>query len=882
MQVRRALIGAILSGAYLWAQCNFNMTNGQTVHLGTTSCCGGASFYDDGGPSGNYSNSQNSLMRFVAPNGQRIQISFSSFTLENADYLELYDGSGTGAPLIGRYGGTNTPPAVVSLSDTVTFRFYSDGTVNYAGWAATLSCVSVNTPDRYVLGPGQVSWNIDCARGIVFTDDGGTEGSYSAGVDDTVTFVPASGQYAWIAFPYQLSLGAGDTLWIWEGSPAPANLLAMYVAGSNRGDTVVAGQAGTSLIVRFKSDAITQAAGFQGHVGCGALRPAATQMGLGVRRISCTSGWVLRFYDDGGPGANYANTQNRLLRVVAPNGQRVQISFSSFTLENADYLELYDGSGTGAPLIGRYGGTNTPPAVVSLSDTVTFRFYSDGTVNYAGWAATLSCVSVNTPDRYVLGPGQVSWNIDCARGIVFTDDGGTEGSYSAGVDDTVTFVPASGQYAWIAFPYQLSLGAGDTVWIWEKSMMPDHLLAVFTPGNSARDTVSASLAGEPLIFRFKSDGITEAVGWQAYVGCAPTPRTGATCMGTGYRYLVCQPNWTYRFYDTGGPTASYVNSENRQMYFVLRDGATACGGISFSFSSFSTEACCDSMRIYNGGTPGTSTYWTLRGSSASPNPINGSADTMLVVFRSDGTTPSSGWIAQLSCVQSGPTVTISPSSATLCPGGTVTLTASGAASYTWNTGATGSTLVVSQAGTYYVIGATANGCQAASAPVTVVADVIDTTVQVTGTQLSVATPQAGFQYSWINCEPPIAVVGTGTSYTATATGWYALIAHNPNTGCQDTSNCHYVDVGTTGIGSSEGNIHAPVRLYPNPSKGYARVESAVSIEWLRVWDAQGRLVQEVRVGGRSAKVEALETGVYWVEVGLAGGERWGVRWLVVR
>ncbi|GAA4341653.1 nidogen-like domain-containing protein [Flaviaesturariibacter amylovorans] len=67
-------------------------------------------------------------------------------------------------------------------------------------------------------------------------------------------------------------------------------------------------------------------------------------------------------------------------------------------------------------------------------------------------------------------------------------------------------------------------------------------------------------------------------------------------------------------------------------------------------------------------------------------------------------------------VKALPTTSVSASSLDICPGTSSTLTASGADTYVWNTGATGATLVVTAPGTYTVTG-TSNGCTGAPASV---------------------------------------------------------------------------------------------------------------------------------------------------------------------
>lgn len=117
---------------------SYTMTNGQTI----TTCSG--TFYDPGGPSGNYSSNLNYTQTFVsATPGLCIQVHFTSFYLESVscDYLIIYDGVGTGGRQLGRFGGTSSPGTITSSTGALTFVFHSDGSVQYSGWAATISCV---------------------------------------------------------------------------------------------------------------------------------------------------------------------------------------------------------------------------------------------------------------------------------------------------------------------------------------------------------------------------------------------------------------------------------------------------------------------------------------------------------------------------------------------------------------------------------------------------------------------------------------------------------------------------------------------------------------------------------------------------------------------
>ncbi len=123
---------------YVHVRESYNMQNGTIV-----TCS--ALFYDNGGPSNNYSNNKDFTITFKpAIQGNKISVSFIEFNTESDyDYLYVYDGSSTNATLVGRYHGTVSPDEVTATNDegALTFRFTSDQAVNASGWVATVNCV---------------------------------------------------------------------------------------------------------------------------------------------------------------------------------------------------------------------------------------------------------------------------------------------------------------------------------------------------------------------------------------------------------------------------------------------------------------------------------------------------------------------------------------------------------------------------------------------------------------------------------------------------------------------------------------------------------------------------------------------------------------------
>ena len=124
------------------------VSNDILMQNGTINTCSGT-FYDSGGASGNYQNSEYSTLTICPDNpGSFLEANFTYFNLESCcDFLRIYDGSSTNDPIIGTYYGTS--PGTVTSSHTsgcLTFLFDSDYSITDPGWVASLNCISNTAP----------------------------------------------------------------------------------------------------------------------------------------------------------------------------------------------------------------------------------------------------------------------------------------------------------------------------------------------------------------------------------------------------------------------------------------------------------------------------------------------------------------------------------------------------------------------------------------------------------------------------------------------------------------------------------------------------------------------------------------------------------------
>ena len=107
------------------------------------------------------------------------------------------------------------------------------------------------------------------------------------------------------------------------------------------------------------------------------------------------------FYDSGGSGGNYANSETYLKTFNVPTSYCIRVDFGNgFNTESCcDRLRIYDGPNTASPNYGVFYGTVAPfvpTTYVSSGTSMTFSWTSDGSIVAAGWQATITCMSACT------------------------------------------------------------------------------------------------------------------------------------------------------------------------------------------------------------------------------------------------------------------------------------------------------------------------------------------------------------------------------------------------------------------------------------------------------------------------------------------------------
>lgn len=343
---------------------NCNIVHPSAGTTSTTIQCGAGTYtYYDPGGTGNYGNNQLGTLTINPSSvGQMVQINFGAgaFDIEPNgggcyDWIRIYDGTTTGAPLLGTYCNSNVPGTITSTTGSLTIVFDSDGATIGSGWAASVTCF---TPCAVVAGTSSAS--------------------VTSGCGSTNTTLSLAGE------------GAGTIQWQ-TSTDGGANWT--NIAGATT-DPYVHTTSATRLYRAAVTNGCTSYSTTSSYTAScpDIIHPAS---GFASTTIQCGGSYI---YRDPGNTGNYSNSQNGLITICPSIANRyVNVNFTMFDTESGfDYVIVFDGNNAGDEILGIYSGTQLNGIAVratasNTSGCLSFRFYSDGATTDPGWQATVTC-----------------------------------------------------------------------------------------------------------------------------------------------------------------------------------------------------------------------------------------------------------------------------------------------------------------------------------------------------------------------------------------------------------------------------------------------------------------------------------------------------------
>lgn len=312
---------------------------------------------DPGGRNGNYSD-QDRKTYLIRPEGATsIELTFDQIDLEGTttkpyDYLDIYDGTDENGRLIGRYTGKVNPGTLLANSGSVYIEFRTDCQVNHAGFRL----------------------------------------KYKARGGDVACEAPSS--------LLATNLFAMGTTLTWQG-PTQDYVVLLTRRGSGQITRYLVREP-QLVVTGLKANAVYQwqvqsVCGSDSSAIAGASFVTPNLMGRGQAQFFTVKSFQGQFNDSGGLTAGYGNEENYGYRILAPNGGRIEITFTEFeTEEELDALSIYDGRSFNDRLIGTFSGETSPGRIRSTGPELLLHFKSDRSTNGAGWKASWRVIGGST------------------------------------------------------------------------------------------------------------------------------------------------------------------------------------------------------------------------------------------------------------------------------------------------------------------------------------------------------------------------------------------------------------------------------------------------------------------------------------------------------
>lgn len=262
-------------------------------------------------------------------------------------------------------------------------------------------------------------------------------------------------------------------------------------------------------------------------------------------------------------------------------------------------------------------------------------------------------------------------------------------------------------------------------------------------------------------------------------------------------------------------------------------------------------------------TGGTSPYaynWTPSGGSAST--ASGLSASNYTCTITDANSCTKTQTFSISSSTAAPVVSIS-SSNSICNGQSVSLTATGATTYSWNTGATTASISVSPSATTSYSVAGSNGCVGYAVktitvnPLPTITAVSSNTMICAG-QSATLTAGGASTYTWnTSATGANLVVNPTTTTSYTVIGTSAANCSNYTTVTQSVSVC-------TGIDALQAQATS-MRVYPNPNHGSFTLEvSETSHVWITTIFGEILMDTSFEAGSHALQLENLSNGIYFI------------------
>jgi len=460
---------------------------------GTTNLTAPSGTITDGSGSANYNNNSNCKWVIAPAGATQIGLTFTYFDTEaNYDTVFVYDGPDDTYPVLATWWGNTLPPVIYTSSGVgaMCVKFKSDNTITAGGWSANYQGYG-NTPT--------------CGGGTILSNptgsfnDGSGSGNYGNNQECYWFISPPCATSVTLSFSQFNTEANYDGIIVYNGWDNNATQLAVY-SGTNIPASVTSNTG--KMLVIFVSDYSYNMQGF-----------TANYTSTGSAYCSGTTTLNTSDYGtitDGSGSNNYCNNQDCKWLIQPPQATNVTLNFTAFDLEAAstdgtiyDAVEVYNGTTTAAPLLGRFTGSNLPPAITSTGGSMLVRFISDLEVTKQGFSAYYT----STQNAYCSG---TTTTLTAPSGTF--NDGSGANNYANNTNCSWLIQPTNASSITLSFSAFNTELNYDGVIVYDGANNTAPVLGQFS-GTSIPSSVTST--GGSMYVEFLSDPAVRAQGWTA-------------------------------------------------------------------------------------------------------------------------------------------------------------------------------------------------------------------------------------------------------------------------------------------------------------------------------------------------------------------------------
>uniref|UniRef100_A0A8C4TM96 CUB domain-containing protein n=1 Tax=Erpetoichthys calabaricus TaxID=27687 RepID=A0A8C4TM96_ERPCA len=455
--------------------------------------------------------------------GQVVTFSFESFDIEGSstcsfDYVELRDGTSVSSPLIGKYCGTQMPPAAQSTQRSMYVRFVTDSSVSNHGFTAQYAAIMEQTftnPTGQLTSPNYPN-NYPVYRECIYRI------IVSVNRQIMLNFTDFALEPTYPSCLY-------DYVEIRDGGYETSPLTSRY-CGTTTPPIIMSHS--NRLWIKFRSDMTSTYRGFMAHWD-GTLTGTVGPSELGSGDLCC--GGTLTTSSGSFTSPNYPlpyhpNSECYWI-LQASGGSQEELRFEVFHLEsstncNYDFLEV---SGSNSPLLAKLCGNQIPAPIRSSRENLYVKLRTDASIGAGGFVAVYSQASYEN----IRKQNQMSSSVSVCQGVVIRglnrgvlESPNYPGLYphskhcnwtiEATVGNTVNYTfTAFSMEPYCNYDYVKVNGGPERLWLAQlcHPRPPDQPLQVSSTGNF-------------MTIRFKTDEYVQGKGFNASCGGVFTAPAG--------------------------------------------------------------------------------------------------------------------------------------------------------------------------------------------------------------------------------------------------------------------------------------------------------------------------------------------------------------------